>query len=89
VHSLALAQADAGSGFDDLDEIEAEALAEWEPMMRPLIDPIRELIQRSGSYEELVAGLEALLGQMDAQRLMRDLGQALFKARGAGDGRDA
>jgi phage gp29-like protein len=88
VHSLALAQADAGSGFDDLDEIEAEALAEWEPMMRPLIDPIRELIQRSGSYEELVAGLEALLGQMDAQRLMRDLGAALFKARGAGEGRD-
>jgi phage gp29-like protein len=58
-------------------------------MMRPLIDPIRELIQRAGSYEELVAGLEDLLGQMDAQRLMRDLGNALFKARGAGDGRDA
>jgi phage gp29-like protein len=58
-------------------------------MLRPLIDPIRDLIRRAGSYEELVAGLEELVGKLDAQRLVRDLGTALFKARGAGDAEDA
>ncbi|HEX9842255.1 MAG TPA: DUF935 domain-containing protein [bacterium] len=82
----ALNQADAGTGFDDLDEIEAEALAEWEEQLRPLINPIRRLIEEAETYEDLLTGLDALLGKLESQQLMRDLGAALFKARGAGDG---
>lgn len=76
-------------GIDDLDEIEAEARCEWEPMLRPLVDLIRELIGRAESYDELVAGLEDLVGKLESRRLVNDLASTLFKARGAGDSEDA
>ena len=71
--------------FTPLDEIEAEALADWEEYMAPVIDPLRDLVARSESFDELVEGLAELLGEMDVDALARTLGGALFLAKGAGD----
>lgn len=73
------------SAFDDLDEIEAEALKDWERRMTPVLDPVLRLAEESESWEEFAAGLPALLEEMDSGELIRRLAIATFKARGAGD----
>ncbi len=82
------AGADSPTGFDALDDIEAEALAEWEEVLAPIVNPVRELIASANSYEELVAGLEKLIGKMETRGLVKELATAFFKARGAGDAKD-
>jgi phage gp29-like protein len=74
------------SGVDELDQLAAEALDEWEPLVVPLVDPIQELADKSGTYEEFMAGLPGLLEKMDPSALVRGLAVAAFKARGQGNG---
>lgn len=73
---------------DTLDELRDEALAEWEPLMRPVIDPVLRLAERSASFEEFRAGLAGLLDEMDDKELVEHLARTAFKARGLGDGSD-
>lgn len=71
----------------DLAELEAEALADWERLMAPVLDPVQALADSSATYEEFLAGLPGLLaGGMDSAELARRLAEAAFKARGLGDG---
>ena len=70
---------------DMLDEIEAEALAEWEEQMEPVLGPLRDLVDGAESYDDLTAKLSAALGSMDTAALALTLAKAMFKARGAGD----
>ena len=71
---------------DDLEEIEAAELAEWEEQMEPVIGPLRELVERAESFEEIEAAPPRLLPQMDTGRLTLALARAFFKARALGDG---
>ncbi|MCY1289525.1 hypothetical protein D9M68_404500 [compost metagenome] len=73
---------------DTLDELRDEALAEWEPVMRPVLDPVLQLAERSASFDEFRAGLAGLLDEMDDTDLVEQLARAAFKARGLGDGSD-
>jgi phage gp29-like protein len=65
-----------------------EALEDWEPLVAPLVNPVRELAARCGSYDEFLAGLSGLAGEMDAERLVASLAEATFRARGLGDVED-
>jgi hypothetical protein len=56
--------------------------------LAPIIDPIRELAERSPSQEEFIAGLPGILETMDETELTRRLAVELFKSRGVGDTMD-
>ncbi len=72
----------------DLDELAAQELANWEPLLAPVLDPVQELADSCGSYEEFLARLPELLTSMDSGRLVEGLAAAAFKARGLGDVED-
>jgi phage gp29-like protein len=74
---------------EELDEIEREALADWEEQIAPILNPLRELVEGAESYEALKASLLDLLGRMDSDPLVRKLAEAMFQARGAGDSADS
>lgn len=85
-HGLGLNREQAEAD-DPLQEIEAEMLAQWEPVMTPIIDPIQRLADESEDLEAFIARLPELLddGGMDVSALMYQLAESAFKARGAGD----
>ena len=72
---------------DDLAELRDELLADWEPVMQAVTDPIQALANRCESYEEFLTRLPELLeeGGMDATALMQRLAEATYKARAHGD----
>ncbi|NDV27726.1 DUF935 domain-containing protein [Desulfovibrio sp. JC010] len=68
---------------DELDALRDEGLNEWEPVMAPVVDPIRDALAEAESYEEALERLEAV--EMDSSELMRSLTKQAFKARGLGN----
>ncbi len=73
---------------DELNELAQAMAADWEPVMEPVINPVLELAEQSGSYEEFLADLPGLLGKMNPEELIQKLAQATFTARGMGDATD-
>ncbi len=71
-----------------LEGLEARAADGWQPVMEPLLEPVRRLAAKASSYEEFLAGLPGLLGEMDSSELARALALATFQARGLGDASD-
>lgn len=84
----ALAAARAREGQSLLEELEGRALDGWESAMDPMLQPVRELLERSETQEEFEAGLADALEGMDDSELRRALAAAAFAARGLGDARD-
>lgn len=80
----ALNRAGSPAGEDLLADLAAEGLAEWEPQMAPILDPLEALAARSASYEEFLDGLPGLITEMDAEELVRRLARAAFLSRGLG-----
>ncbi|OOZ41650.1 hypothetical protein BOW53_02940 [Solemya pervernicosa gill symbiont] len=72
-----------GAPSDAIDELEAEALEEWEQQLAPIVDPIQLLANESQSFEEFLAGLTEL--EMDSAEVVKTLALQSFKARGVGD----
>lgn len=70
---------------DPIANLAAEALADWEPLMKPVISPIQTLAETADSFDAFLAGLPGLLTQMDSAELVQSLALAAFKARGMGD----
>src|SRR5690606_25680646 len=46
---------------DAIDALVDGALTDWEPLMDPLVDPVRALAERAQSEEEFLAGLGELM----------------------------
>ncbi|EGJ49039.1 DUF935 domain-containing protein [Desulfocurvibacter africanus] len=74
--------------LDEIDELEADALAEWEQLAAPVVNPVLKLAEEAGSFEDFLAKLPGLSGTMDSSALIRSLALAAFKARGLGDAGD-
>jgi phage gp29-like protein len=68
-----------------LDEIEYEALKDWEPVMGELLDPVQAIIQSSESYEEAIALLATAIPDMGTGKLIDSLVKATTQARIEGD----
>jgi phage gp29-like protein len=82
--------ADADDGPNPvLDEVEYEALKDWQAQMDGTLDPVIEVIQAAGSYEEAREALALVFPKLDASRLVAGLVTATTKARGHGDATDA
>lgn len=73
---------------DDIDRLVDAALDDWQPLIEPILDPVRELAANAANAEAFRAGLADLIGQMDADALVQSLATATFTARGLGDGSD-
>lgn len=78
----------AGDGPEDaLDEIEAEMLAEWQPVMREALDPVEAAITEASSYDDALARLDAL-GPISSARAIEALVKGMYLARVQGDVQD-
>ncbi len=69
---------------DDLDQVSAGALGDWQRVADPIVAPIRALVNSAGSYDELLAGLPKVLNQMDMGRMVESLAASMAIARGLG-----
>lgn len=83
--NTALNRADIPS--DLMDEIEAEAMADWQDVTDDMLAPIAEIIETSSSYEEIERRLDELPG-LPVNRMIDTLVKAMFKARSLGDVKD-
>lgn len=72
---------------DPLAEIEAEMLADWQPVAQELLNPVIAAIEDATSYEDALERLEALPG-IDSAKMIDLLVMGMFKARAFGDVRD-
>ncbi len=74
---------------DSLDTLIDAELAQWQPVMEPMVEPIRKLLAdaaaRGDTAAELLARLPDLLAQLDADQLVESLTRAAFTARLAAD----
>jgi len=73
---------------DEIDLIAEEMLADWQPVMQPLIDPVEALLAQVTTLEEFRDRLPELAGTMDESRLVDALVRGMVKARALGDARD-
>lgn len=69
---------------DAFDDLTASALNDWERVADPMLKPIRDLANNSGSYEEFLAGLGKAMTKMDAGKLVETLAASMAIARGLG-----
>lgn len=70
---------------DERDVLVEEALADWEPDMRPVLDAIVEATARATNYAELEAELDRLTADLPTDNLARRIAVATLKARGLGE----
>lgn len=61
-------------------------LGDWERVADPMLQPIRDLVARVGTYDEFLAGLPKAMQRMDAGRMVETLAAGMAIARGLGDG---
>ncbi len=69
---------------DALDGLQAEQLADWHVMVKPMIDPVQELMEDCDSLEEFQSRLPELLAKQDPAALAQSLAEAAFAGRLAG-----
>lgn len=77
-----------GDPPDALDDIEAEALGDWQQQMDPVVGPIRELAAQADDYNDFLAALGGVIEKMQPGALAKALAEATLKARGMGDATD-
>ena len=74
---------------DALDKLVDSELAQWQPVMEPMVEPIRRLLAdaaaRGDTAAELLARLPDLLAQLDADPMAESLTRAAFTAHLASD----
>lgn len=79
-------RADAVDGPDEIEAVLEDALADWQDITDPLLDPLREIIARATSFDEALA---MLAGKgPDGTKLAEALASATTIARGIGDVKD-
>lgn len=78
----------AEQGRDAVDHLSNDALQDWEPLLRPVLDPLQQLADSSDDFAAFRERLPELLELMDSGELIERLAEAAFKARGMGDARD-
>jgi phage gp29-like protein len=76
--------ANPGAAGDDLD-LAVQALLDegWEPVMAPILDPLRAALETASTFDEAVAALAPALAAMDATALAGRLIGAAFAVRAA------
>jgi phage gp29-like protein len=70
---------------DDIDRAADEALADWQPLVTPVVDPIRVALEEAVDEADFARRLGEILANQDVGALTRSLSSALFKARVEGE----
>lgn len=79
----------AGAGDadrDEVDDVQDEALSDWQEIADPLLEELFALAAEAGSYEEVLARLDGL--RVNSGPLREKLARATAIARGLGDVKD-
>lgn len=82
---LTVAAAAVSADQDAVDDAADNALADWEKIASPVVNPIGELVVQASSLEELRASLGHVVARMDPAEFVETLAQACFGARLQGD----
>lgn len=85
VATTTAAQAEEPERSDAVDDLVDEALADWQPVMKPLVDPVRELVANASSLEEIRDALAGQLAKMNVDELAELLARAGFVAKVGGE----
>jgi phage gp29-like protein len=85
---LSFAEGDGSKETDAIDDLVDEALADWEPLMRPVIDPVRKAWEEAEDFDGLLEKLTDILPALDMGKIHESLTMAGFKARAMGDATD-
>ncbi|WP_455476154.1 DUF935 domain-containing protein [Bartonella sp. B17] len=72
------------SSYDELEQLSQVALSDWEEDLEPLLEPFKKLVREAKSYEDILKGLDELLGEMDHYALASRLAKVQMIARGLG-----
>ncbi|MGG9999737.1 DUF935 domain-containing protein [Pseudovibrio ascidiaceicola] len=72
---------------DPFNDVGQDELADWQPQMDGLLDPVRKLANSAGSYDEFLEGLSGLAAEMDDSPLAQKITDATSKAAAFGDDR--
>lgn len=84
---LALNAEDGGSAvaLEEVEDLAATGAEDWEPQISPIVSQVLAAAKAAATYEEFVAALDRLAGEIDADPLAKRLAQAGLKARALGD----
>jgi phage gp29-like protein len=69
---------------DAIDALQDDQLADWHPMIKPLVDPIQALLAECSTLEEFLSRLPELVAKQNPAKLAQSLAEAAFAARLAG-----
>ncbi len=84
-HRIALNRSAEADPEDDIDDIVKDMLGDWEPTMEALLGPVKDLVARSTSFEDLLTSLPKVFPDMSAAQLVDVLVKGGFMARVTGD----
>jgi phage gp29-like protein len=79
------AAGNAAADNDSIDTLINEQLADWKPLVQPLLQPVERLLGECSSYEEFLKRLPGVVPKMDAKALTEALARCAFAARLAGE----
>lgn len=71
--------------MDDAEELELEAMQEWQSQVDGMIHPLEQALAEADSLEAFLSKLPDLVEQMDSSEFIIKLAEQTFKARGLGD----
>ena len=66
---------------DDMDRAADEASGDWQPVIQPLVDPIREALEASADAADFARRLADIFENQDPEKLAGSLAEAMFRAR--------
>ena len=71
----------AAEQSDAIDALVASQLADWQPMVSPMVQPILDLAAECSTPEEFLGRLPEVLNKMDVSKLTEALARSMFAAR--------
>lgn len=76
------------SGTDEIDEIEADMMADWQEVADGVLGAVEAALEGAESYEDLLAKLPEAIRHMPTAVVVETLVKGMFKARATGDQKD-
>ena len=67
-----------------VDDLAEQIMSRWQPVMRPLVEPVMKAIKEAHSFDDLRQRLKKLAPDMDSSEMQELLSKALFAALAAG-----